>query len=66
MSISLEEQQVPQGKCTCFQRSNKFPQEDECVPWETLAIPLGTCHSMGNKCNSLGNLLFHGKQVQFP
>ncbi len=59
MPISLEEQQVPQGKCTCFPGSNKFPGEDECVPWETRAIPPRTCYS-------LGNLLFPKKQVQFP
>lgn len=65
MPISLEEQQVPQGKCTCFLGSNKFPGEDECIPWETRANPPRTCYSLWNKCNSLGNLLFPKKEVHF-
>lgn len=67
------------GKCTYFPGSNKFPGEDECVPWEhvqfppelvirweTSAIPSGTCYSPRNKCIFLGELFFPWETRAIP
>ncbi len=49
----------PWGATSSPGEMHMFPEEQQVPPGRWM-------RSLGNTCNSPGNLLFHGKQVQFP